>query len=123
MNERKEWTWVDWAGIGLFATGSFGAVLMLLAMSHSAPLAQSGGTGVPNDWATVREHRAQGAFEGLPPVIAAAGLTPQTVGRVVADVRPWAVDVSSGVERDRVKDPALVRAFISEVRRVDVDRG
>jgi phosphoribosylanthranilate isomerase len=45
------------------------------------------------------------------------------VAEAIQTARPWAVDVSSGVERDRVKDPTLVRAFISEVRRVDVDCG
>jgi phosphoribosylanthranilate isomerase len=45
------------------------------------------------------------------------------VGQAIQTARPWAVDVSSGVERDRVKDPTLIRAFISEVRRVNHDRG
>ena len=57
-----------------------------------------GGSGVANDWPLVRELLTRGEFEGLPPLIAAGGLTPQTVGPVVRDIRPFAVDVSSGVE-------------------------
>ena len=45
-------------------------------------------------------------------VMLAGGLTPETVAQAAATVRPWAVDVSSGVERVRgVKDPELIRRF------------
>jgi phosphoribosylanthranilate isomerase len=81
---------------------------------------QAGGTGVPNDWDAVRRHRAARDFEGLPPLIAAGGLTPQTVEAVVRDVRPWAVDVSSGVEESRgIKSPEKIASFIDSVRRAD----
>ena len=83
--------------------------------------AQPGGTGVPNDWSAVREHQARGEFEGLPPVIAAGGLTPETVGPVVRGLRPFAVDVSSGVEEARgVKSPARIDAFVAAVRAADL---
>jgi phosphoribosylanthranilate isomerase len=83
---------------------------------------EAGGTGVPNDWVTVREHQSRGAFDGLPAIIAAGGLTPETVGRVVREVRPWAVDVSSGVEETRgIKSEAKIRAFVAAVR--DADAG
>jgi phosphoribosylanthranilate isomerase len=50
-------------------------------------------------------------------LLLAGGLTPETVGPIVAQVRPWGVDVSSGVERvKRIKDHARVRAFIEAVR-------
>ena len=70
-----------------------------------------GGTGTTYAWDAVREVAATSFLAG--------GLTPENVGRAVRAARPWAVDVSSGVEREKVKDPALIRAFIEEVRRVD----
>ena len=87
---------------------------------ETAGTGRAGGTGVANDWETVRHHRARGDFVGLPPVIAAGGLTPDTVEVVVRDVRPWAVDVSSGVEVERGrKSPERMRAFVEAVRRAD----
>ena len=94
---------------------------LVLETAHTA---ERGGTGVPNDWRTVREHLARGAFEGLPPVIAAGGLTPETVGAVVRDLRPYAVDVSSGVEETRgVKSAAKIEAFVAAVRAADQATG
>ena len=87
---------------------------------ETAATTAAGGTGVPNDWHTVREHQSRGAFAGLPPVIAAGGLAPETVARVVRDVRPWAVDVSSGVEESRgIKSEAKIAAFVAAVRAAD----
>ena len=81
---------------------------------------QAGGTGIANDWVTVKHHRAAGSFDGLPPVIAAGGLTPETVGGVVRDVRPFAVDVSSGVEESLgKKSSAKIAAFVVAVREAD----
>jgi phosphoribosylanthranilate isomerase len=83
-----------------------------------------GGTGVPNDWAAVIEHQARGTFDNLPPIIAAGGLTPETVGRVVREVRPYAVDVSSGVEALRgIKSAEKIEAFVAAVRRADEEPG
>jgi len=74
-----------------------------------------GGTGLAYPWPAIRAVAAEAFLAG--------GLTPDNVALAIQTARPWAVDVSSGVETDRVKDPALVRAFISEVRRVDHNRG
>jgi len=74
-----------------------------------------GGTGVTYPWTAVRPLAGEAFLAG--------GLTPSNVAKAIRTARPWAVDVSSGVERDRVKDPDLIRAFISEVRRVDIDHG
>jgi phosphoribosylanthranilate isomerase len=74
---------------------------------------QAGGTGQTFDWAGIPRE--------LPlPVILSGGLTPANVGGAVREVRPWAVDVSSGVEARRgVKDADKIVEFIRSVRRED----
>jgi phosphoribosylanthranilate isomerase len=67
-----------------------------------------GGTGRQTNWAMTA--RLARTVRGL---MLAGGLTPDNVAQAVAQVRPFAVDVASGVEaRPGVKDPALVRAFV-----------
>jgi len=86
------------------------------------PSAAPGGTGLANDWQFVRECQAQGLFVGLPPIIAAGGLTPETVGPVVRDIQPWAVDVSSGVEISKgIKSRERIIEFARAVRCVIPD--
>lgn len=69
-----------------------------------------GGTGKAFAWGIAR--RAVKEY----PVIIAGGLKPQTVGKAVSNLRPWGVDVSSGVETKGVKDVKKIRAFIQAVR-------
>jgi phosphoribosylanthranilate isomerase len=79
--------------------------------------AQTPGEGKPFDWS-----RLAGKMDNCTkPIVLAGGLTPENVGEAIRVVRPYAVDVSSGVERERgVKDPALIEAFCAAVRRADV---
>lgn len=73
---------------------------------------QPGGTGRRFDWSRVPHD--------LPlPVILAGGLDPDNVGEAIRVVRPYAVDVSGGVEASKgIKDRARMAAFIQGVRRV-----
>jgi len=76
---------------------------------------QSMGTGRPYDPGFAREMVRHSRV----PVILAGGLTPENVHSAIKDVRPYAVDVASGVEiRPGIKDPSRVRAFIRASRRV-----
>lgn len=82
---------------------------------------QPGGTGVANDWDEVIAAQRTGAFANLPPLIAAGGLRPESVAEVVRTVQPFAVDVSSGVERERgVKSEEKLELFIRNVRAADL---
>jgi len=76
---------------------------------------QFGGTGQTFDWALAREAQRFGK-----PVIVSGGLTPENVGAAIRAARPFAVDVSSGVEiTPRRKDPGKLRAFFAAVRAAD----
>ncbi len=73
-----------------------------------------------NDFAALHAMQTAGHFAGLPPIIAAGGLTPQNVGDVVRLMRPFAVDVSSGVESaHREKSVEKMEAFVRAVRAAD----
>jgi phosphoribosylanthranilate isomerase len=73
-----------------------------------------GGTGKPFNWALARDASRFGT------IILAGGLTPENVGRAIREVRPFAVDVASGVEAaPGVKDANKLRAFFQEVRQAD----
>ena len=79
-----------------------------------------GGTGTTFDWKAIPGGLAR-------PLILSGGLTPENVGSAIRAVRPWAVDVSSGVEvsgddgkpEKGIKSPLKIAAFIREVRNAD----
>jgi phosphoribosylanthranilate isomerase len=90
-----------------YARRHSGAAALLLD-SHSA--GQRGGTGVAFDWGTLPK------FDG-PPLILAGGLNPGNVATAIRVVRPYGVDVSSGVESaPGIKDAAKMAAFVGEVK-------
>lgn len=72
-----------------------------------------GGAGVVADWT----HAAELARRR--PILLAGGLDPANVPAAIEQVRPWGVDVSSGVETDGVKDSAKIRAFVAAARQVE----
>jgi len=73
-----------------------------------------GGTGETHDWTRTRNL----VEERDVPVVLAGGLTPENVGEAVRTVRPFAVDVASGVEReDGVKDADAVHTFVRTANR------
>ena len=69
-----------------------------------------GGTGEAFDWSLVPARLSK-------PVILAGGLSAQNVGQAIAQVRPYAVDVSGGVEQAKgIKDAAKIEAFMQAVK-------
>lgn len=75
---------------------------------------QPGGTGVAVDW----DAAARFVSENRKDVILAGGLTPDNVTEALATVKPWGVDVSSGVEKEPgVKDMGKVKEFIQRCRK------
>ena len=69
-----------------------------------------GGTGEAFDWSLVPAHLSK-------PIILASGLSADNVGQAIAQVRPYAVDVSGGVEQAKgIKDAAKIEAFMQAVK-------
>lgn len=81
-------------------------------MLDSVSNGQFGGTGQVFDWQTIPEVDR--------PLILAGGLTPENVAEAIMQVRPFAVDVSGGVEVEQgIKDAALMRNFVLAVQKAD----
>ncbi|QQE11381.1 phosphoribosylanthranilate isomerase [Planctomycetota bacterium] len=79
-----------------------------------------GGTGQAFDWDALAELQAHGNLEHLPKLILAGGLTPENVGEAIATIKPYAVDVSSGVESSRgIKDHELIKQFCIHAQKAD----
>ena len=79
---------------------------------------QVGGTGLIGNWSRA----ARFVQESPLPVILAGGLTPVNVVRAIERVRPYAVDVNTGVKTpaDRTESAALCRAFVKAARLMDI---
>lgn len=76
----------------------------------------SGGEGLSFDWPSL----AAAKDRTSKPLILAGGLTAANVGEAIRAVRPWGVDVSSGVEREPgEKDPGMIEDFCRAVLRAD----
>jgi phosphoribosylanthranilate isomerase len=71
---------------------------------------KGGGTGKTFDWGIGAE------AQGRAPFILAGGLTPDNVAAAVRQVRPWCVDVSSGVETDGMKDHEKIRDYVRNAK-------
>ena len=77
-------------------------------------VAEYGGVGESFDWSLVPAQRER-------PVVLSGGLSRDNVAEAIRRVRPWGVDVSSGVESAKgLKDAGKIAAFIAEVRNADV---
>jgi phosphoribosylanthranilate isomerase len=88
----------------------YGDAAGLLLDTHDLQVA--GGSGQTFDWGRVPADLNK-------PLILAGGLTPENVGEAIRRVRPYAVDVSSGVELTRgVKDAGKIADFIEAVRKI-----
>jgi phosphoribosylanthranilate isomerase len=104
---------------GGFFMGTVMREKMFAVLLDSVSNGVTGGTGTSFDW---EETRGMAQAIGLSmPVIVAGGLTSENVGVAMRTLRPFGVDVVSGVEaRPGKKDPEKVRAFVKAVR--DTDR-
>jgi phosphoribosylanthranilate isomerase len=81
----------------------------------AGPDGRSGGRGQKFDWEIARRLAVGRRF------VVSGGLTPENVGDCVRAVRPYAVDVRSGVESNGMKDPEKVLAFVRAVRAAETD--
>jgi phosphoribosylanthranilate isomerase len=74
---------------------------------------QRGGTGERFSWGAIPRLRE---YAGGLPIFVAGGLNPDNVADLLAEHRPFGVDVSSGVETEGAKDPEKITVFVQKVR-------
>ena len=81
------------------------------------PDTDGGGTGQTWDWSVAE------ALARRYPIVVSGGLSPANVGAAIGRLRPWGVDVCSGVEAEPgKKDPVKLRSFVEAVRAASVPR-
>lgn len=79
-----------------------------------------GGSGKQFNWDLVGEARLSGALAGIDPIVLAGGLDASSVATAIEVIKPWAVDVASGVEKaPGVKDLKKVADFMRATREGD----
>ncbi len=101
-------------GFGAASADAYRGVVSALLLD-TLVAGEAGGTGVAFDWYAVA-----GRLPGWAPVVLAGGLGPENVAEAVRALRPYAVDVSSGVESaPGVKDHRLIEEFVAAVRATD----
>ncbi|MDH3457573.1 MAG: phosphoribosylanthranilate isomerase [Gemmatimonadota bacterium] len=88
--------------------------LLLDSGTRSGPDRQLGGTGKTHDWAVSAEIVAQSPV----PVFLAGGLTAENVGEAISMVRPFGVDVCTGVRTDGQLDEPRLEAFLAATREI-----
>ena len=99
-------------GVDLLQSAGFYAGARALLIDAFVP-GVHGGTGVQTDWHSIPKDFPM-------PIVLAGGLHPGNVADAVRTVRPWAVDVSSGVEQAKgIKAPHKMSAFVQGVRDAD----
>jgi len=102
---------------------AFGSLMVLpqnlgAIMVDSGTSEKRGGTGQSFDWGEAKTWIS--AMNQLHPVVIAGGLNIDNVGDAIRILKPWGVDVASGVEaRPGKKDPEKVREFVRAVREMD----
>lgn len=85
-----------------------------LLLDTASPDGARGGSGLTFDWSIAAD------VANRLPFLLAGGLTPETVAEAVAQVEPWGVDVSTGVESDGAKDIDKIRAFVRAAKGASV---
>jgi phosphoribosylanthranilate isomerase len=88
--------------------------LVFLLDTHSS--LTYGGTGKLFNWDLLKR------ISPKYPMFIAGGLTPGNVSELVKNIKPWGVDVSSGVETDGKKDSIKIKAFIEAVKKFPAER-
>ena len=92
--------------------------ILLDSGNQTLVVKELGGTGRVHDWSLSRRIRDTVTV----PIFLAGGLSPKNVGTAIEQVRPFGVDVCSGLRTDGRLDPTQLKAFVNAVRKADARR-